>query len=148
MLVINFCFLTANTHTSCKYCCTLYFWTSWLIKLFETVRSKVCSKIICVVIYVKFINLIVLQELMGMEDCGNEDEECLKRRVLAEAHLDYIYTQHHKPWNKSYFTLLIYSFFFLFLIVTYIYRKGCNIILLPYDLGVILTIWIVICNIE
>ncbi|KAI7746649.1 hypothetical protein M8C21_014211 [Ambrosia artemisiifolia] len=34
----------------------------------------------------------------GME-CGSGDEECLKRRVLAvaDAHLDYIYTQHHKP---------------------------------------------------
>ncbi|KAJ9554734.1 hypothetical protein OSB04_009348 [Centaurea solstitialis] len=36
-------------------------------------------------------------EVMGMEECGNKDEECLKRRVLAEAHLDYIYTQHHRP---------------------------------------------------
>ncbi|KAI3450675.1 hypothetical protein Pfo_007340 [Paulownia fortunei] len=36
--------------------------------------------------------------LMGLEEyCQNEDEECLKRRVFAEAHLDYIYTQHHKP---------------------------------------------------
>ncbi|KAI3988426.1 hypothetical protein MKX01_026240 [Papaver californicum] len=32
------------------------------------------------------------------EECGNGDEECLKRRMIAEAHLDYIYTQrHHKP---------------------------------------------------
>ncbi|KAL7597279.1 hypothetical protein Lser_V15G28929 [Lactuca serriola] len=38
-----------------------------------------------------------MNELMGMENCGSEDEECLKRRVLAEAHLDYIYTQHRKP---------------------------------------------------
>ncbi|KVH90687.1 putative phytosulfokines 6 [Cynara cardunculus var. scolymus] len=36
-------------------------------------------------------------EVMGMEECGSRDEECLKRRVLAEAHLDYIYTQHHRP---------------------------------------------------
>ncbi|KAI3706458.1 hypothetical protein L6452_24219 [Arctium lappa] len=36
-------------------------------------------------------------EMMGMEDCESRDEECLKRRVLAEAHLDYIYTQHHRP---------------------------------------------------
>ncbi|KAJ4971603.1 hypothetical protein NE237_004702 [Protea cynaroides] len=36
-------------------------------------------------------------QLMGMEDCGDGDEECLKRRMVAEAHLDYIYTQHHKP---------------------------------------------------
>ncbi|KAH9660119.1 putative phytosulfokines 6 [Citrus sinensis] len=36
--------------------------------------------------------------LMGMEACDeNGDEECLKRRIIAEAHLDYIYTQHHKP---------------------------------------------------
>ncbi|XP_042475491.1 putative phytosulfokines 6 [Macadamia integrifolia] len=35
--------------------------------------------------------------LMGMEDCGDGDEDCLKRRMVAEAHLDYIYTQHHKP---------------------------------------------------
>ncbi|KAJ9699419.1 hypothetical protein PVL29_008148 [Vitis rotundifolia] len=36
-------------------------------------------------------------ELMGVEDCENGDEECLKRRIISEAHLDYIYTQHHKP---------------------------------------------------
>ncbi|KAK4396765.1 putativephytosulfokine6 [Sesamum angolense] len=38
-------------------------------------------------------------KLMGLEECEGEgeDEECLKRRVIAEAHLDYIYTQHHKP---------------------------------------------------
>ncbi|KAF5198926.1 hypothetical protein FRX31_011487 [Thalictrum thalictroides] len=39
-------------------------------------------------------------DLMGMEDhCGNgdDDEDCLQRRMIAEAHLDYIYTQHHKP---------------------------------------------------
>ncbi|KAI3989369.1 hypothetical protein MKX01_022015 [Papaver californicum] len=51
-------------------------------------------------------NLLELEEkdtwkLMGMEDCdesGDEkEEECLKRRMISEAHLDYIYTQHHKP---------------------------------------------------
>ncbi|KAJ8563484.1 hypothetical protein K7X08_031936 [Anisodus acutangulus] len=36
-----------------------------------------------------------LNKLMGQEECEDEDGECLKRRVLAEAHLDYIYTQHH-----------------------------------------------------
>ncbi|XP_078154701.1 uncharacterized protein LOC144550572 isoform X2 [Carex rostrata] len=37
-------------------------------------------------------------QLMGMEECKNGDEECEKRRLLSEAHLDYIYTQgHHKP---------------------------------------------------
>ncbi|KAK9921168.1 hypothetical protein M0R45_029690 [Rubus argutus] len=35
--------------------------------------------------------------LMGSEECDEKDEECLKRRMVAEAHLDYIYTQHHKP---------------------------------------------------
>lgn len=35
--------------------------------------------------------------LMGLEKCHEKDEECLKRRMVAEAHLDYIYTQHHKP---------------------------------------------------
>ncbi|KAL1557651.1 putative phytosulfokines 6 [Salvia divinorum] len=34
--------------------------------------------------------------LMGIEECGNEDEECLNRRILADAHLDYIYTQNQK----------------------------------------------------
>ncbi|ESR43534.1 putative phytosulfokines 6 [Citrus sinensis] len=34
---------------------------------------------------------------MGSEECSENDEECLKRRMTAEAHLDYIYTQHHKP---------------------------------------------------
>ncbi|XP_058197763.1 putative phytosulfokines 6 [Rhododendron vialii] len=36
--------------------------------------------------------------LMGiLEDCHGGDEECVKRRMDAEAHLDYIYTQHLKP---------------------------------------------------
>ncbi|KAJ7981116.1 Phytosulfokine [Quillaja saponaria] len=35
--------------------------------------------------------------LSWMEDCNNGDEECLQRRMISEAHLDYIYTQHHKP---------------------------------------------------
>ncbi|KAK0605948.1 hypothetical protein LWI29_032512 [Acer saccharum] len=38
-----------------------------------------------------------IKELMGMETCDNGDEECFKRRIISEAHLDYIYTQHHKP---------------------------------------------------
>ncbi|GFZ17816.1 similar to PHYTOSULFOKINE 3 PRECURSOR [Actinidia rufa] len=38
-----------------------------------------------------------LNQLMGVEDCQHGVEECLKRRMIAEAHLDYIYTQHHKP---------------------------------------------------
>ncbi|KAI3886886.1 hypothetical protein MKX03_037196 [Papaver bracteatum] len=42
------------------------------------------------------INLMGAEE--DEEECGNGDEECLKRRMIAEAHLDYIYTQrHHKP---------------------------------------------------
>ncbi|KAF7121337.1 hypothetical protein RHSIM_Rhsim13G0105100 [Rhododendron simsii] len=37
-------------------------------------------------------------QLMGiLEDCHGGDEECEKRRMAAEAHLDYIYTQHLKP---------------------------------------------------
>ncbi|KAK3032665.1 hypothetical protein RJ639_034931 [Escallonia herrerae] len=35
-----------------------------------------------------------LDNLMGREDCGNGDQD---RRVIAEAHLDYIYSQQHKP---------------------------------------------------
>ncbi|CAB4313354.1 unnamed protein product [Prunus armeniaca] len=42
-----------------------------------------------------------LVELEGtvnwVEDCTDGDEDCLNRRIMAEAHLDYIYTQHHKP---------------------------------------------------
>ncbi|KAG6523651.1 putative phytosulfokines 6 [Zingiber officinale] len=39
------------------------------------------------------------ENLIEMEKCEDGNEECLKRRVLLyEAHLDYIYTQHHpKP---------------------------------------------------
>ncbi|KAJ4827362.1 hypothetical protein Tsubulata_014953 [Turnera subulata] len=39
------------------------------------------------------------EELMGLDHqmCENGDEECLERRIIAEAHLDYIYTQRHKP---------------------------------------------------
>nr|GMD25479.1 putative phytosulfokines 6 [Ipomoea batatas] len=38
-----------------------------------------------------------LEKLMGLEKCESTDEECMKRRVVAEAHLDYIYTQHQNP---------------------------------------------------
>ncbi|KAE8037495.1 hypothetical protein FH972_010081 [Carpinus fangiana] len=38
-----------------------------------------------------------MNQLMGLEDCNKGDEECLQRRIVSEAHLDYIYTQHHKP---------------------------------------------------
>ncbi|MED6180619.1 hypothetical protein PIB30_011922 [Stylosanthes scabra] len=36
-------------------------------------------------------------EVLGVEECNSGDEECLMRRMTLEAHLDYIYTQHHKP---------------------------------------------------
>ncbi|XP_022745368.1 putative phytosulfokines 6 [Durio zibethinus] len=35
--------------------------------------------------------------LMGSEECYEKDEECLKRRMIAEPDMDYIYSQHHKP---------------------------------------------------
>ena len=36
---------------------------------------------------------------MGSDECdADKDEECYRRRMTAEAHLDYIYTQNHKPW--------------------------------------------------
>ncbi|KAL2323132.1 hypothetical protein Fmac_027511 [Flemingia macrophylla] len=38
-----------------------------------------------------------MKELMGSEECYMNDEECIGRRMMVEAHLDYIYTQHHKP---------------------------------------------------
>lgn len=38
-----------------------------------------------------------LSTLMGSAECDGRDEDCLKRRMIAEAHLDYIYTQHNKP---------------------------------------------------
>ncbi|KAL9391152.1 hypothetical protein Peur_015072 [Populus x canadensis] len=40
---------------------------------------------------------LITNQLMGLEVCRGGDEECFKRRIIAEAHLDYIYTQHHKP---------------------------------------------------
>ncbi|KAG8387536.1 hypothetical protein BUALT_Bualt02G0031300 [Buddleja alternifolia] len=47
---------------------------------------------------VKMESVDSFDKVMGVEECENEeDEECLKRRVILEAHLDYIYTQHHKP---------------------------------------------------
>ncbi|KAL7096682.1 hypothetical protein ACP275_10G094700 [Erythranthe tilingii] len=47
-------------------------------------------------------NAINIQEedfssLMGLEECGDKDEDCEKRRMVVEAHLDYIYTQHRRP---------------------------------------------------
>ncbi|XP_057425416.1 putative phytosulfokines 6 [Lotus japonicus] len=38
-----------------------------------------------------------MEELKGSEACYEEDQECSSRRMIAEAHLDYIYTQHYKP---------------------------------------------------
>ncbi|XP_030520906.1 putative phytosulfokines 6 [Rhodamnia argentea] len=38
----------------------------------------------------------LIRDLMGEETCEDGDEECLKRRFMSEAHLDYIYTQQHK----------------------------------------------------
>ncbi|XP_008807509.1 putative phytosulfokines 6 [Phoenix dactylifera] len=37
------------------------------------------------------------RELMELEKCVEEDDECLKTRMISEAHLDYIYTQRHRP---------------------------------------------------
>lgn len=34
--------------------------------------------------------------MMGLEHCEDGNEECVRRRMIADAHLDYIYTQHHK----------------------------------------------------
>uniref|UniRef100_A0A6N2LFG4 Phytosulfokine n=1 Tax=Salix viminalis TaxID=40686 RepID=A0A6N2LFG4_SALVM len=39
----------------------------------------------------------LMNQLMGLELCDGVDEECSRRRIIAEAHMDYIYTQHHKP---------------------------------------------------
>ncbi|XP_054808828.1 putative phytosulfokines 6 [Prosopis cineraria] len=38
-------------------------------------------------------------EVPESDEC-DDDEECSERRMIAEAHLDYIYTQHHKPAYK------------------------------------------------
>ncbi|KAK3443827.1 putative phytosulfokines 6 [Eucalyptus grandis] len=38
----------------------------------------------------------MIRNLMGEEICDDGEEECLKRRFMSEAHLDYIYTQQHK----------------------------------------------------
>ncbi|RDY12330.1 putative phytosulfokines 6, partial [Mucuna pruriens] len=38
-----------------------------------------------------------MEELMGVEECCMKEEECSRRRMMVEAHLDYIYTQHHNP---------------------------------------------------
>ncbi|XP_018839502.1 putative phytosulfokines 6 [Juglans regia] len=43
------------------------------------------------------IDLEDISNLMGLEECDDKDDECLHRRMIAEAHLDYIYTQHRKP---------------------------------------------------
>lgn len=40
-------------------------------------------------------------QLMGLDECKEVDEECLKRRMISEAHLDYIYTQRHKPYKSG-----------------------------------------------
>jgi len=31
---------------------------------------------------------------VACEEAGNDDEYCMQRRLLHDAHLDYIYTQH------------------------------------------------------
>ncbi|KAL3628363.1 Phytosulfokine precursor protein (PSK) [Castilleja foliolosa] len=40
----------------------------------------------------------ITQKHTDFPSCGEEDEEsCENRRMLVEAHLDYIYTQHYQP---------------------------------------------------
>ncbi|OIW06275.1 hypothetical protein TanjilG_19713 [Lupinus angustifolius] len=39
----------------------------------------------------------VTDELIGSKKCNEKDEECSTRRIISEAHLDYIYTEHHNP---------------------------------------------------
>ncbi|KAE8711376.1 Phytosulfokine 3 precursor, putative isoform 2 [Hibiscus syriacus] len=39
----------------------------------------------------------LMNQLMRMEACDDGDDGCLKRRIVSEARLDYIYTQHHRP---------------------------------------------------
>ncbi|KAG2682903.1 hypothetical protein I3843_10G005400 [Carya illinoinensis] len=43
------------------------------------------------------IDLEDISDLMGLEECDDKDDECLHGRMIAEAHLDYIYTQDRKP---------------------------------------------------
>ncbi|KAI6685271.1 hypothetical protein NL676_031184 [Syzygium grande] len=38
----------------------------------------------------------MIRNLMGEEACEDGEEECIERRFMSEAHLDYIYTQQHK----------------------------------------------------
>ncbi|CAL0299371.1 unnamed protein product [Lupinus luteus] len=38
-----------------------------------------------------------LDQLTDSKKCNEKDEECLVRRMIEEAHLDYIYTEDHKP---------------------------------------------------
>lgn len=46
---------------------------------------------------ISFVKDVEVEKAMEEESCeGVGEEECLKRRTLA-AHLDYIYTQKHKP---------------------------------------------------
>jgi hypothetical protein len=46
---------------------------------------------------ISFVKDAQVEKVMEEESCeGVGEEECLQRRTLA-AHLDYIYTQKHKP---------------------------------------------------
>ncbi|KAK7261248.1 hypothetical protein RIF29_27555 [Crotalaria pallida] len=38
-----------------------------------------------------------LKQVLGKDECKSGGEECLMRRMTLEAHIDYIYTDHHKP---------------------------------------------------
>ncbi|KAJ8750187.1 hypothetical protein K2173_014102 [Erythroxylum novogranatense] len=42
-------------------------------------------------------SFVDIEEPMGSEICESGEEECLKRRMTSEAHLDYVYTEHQKP---------------------------------------------------
>ncbi|MBA0793483.1 hypothetical protein Gohar_017884 [Gossypium harknessii] len=45
--------------------------------------------------YIYMISLF--PQLIGAEKCYEKDEECLERRMIADAGLDYIYSQSNKP---------------------------------------------------
>ncbi|GLT89924.1 hypothetical protein SLE2022_078840 [Rubroshorea leprosula] len=44
-----------------------------------------------------FLNMMGLESESESVDCSEKDEECVKRRIIAEAHLDYVYTQKQHP---------------------------------------------------
>lgn len=81
--------------------------SAFFVDLFYKVTYTCVCVCVCISIGFWFMQGVEAEKVDADENCeGIGKEECLMRRTLA-AHVDYIYTQNHKPW--SWIVILVQS---------------------------------------